>query len=109
MHEVPGVLLLLYRGLRGEVGRHTVEERPGPAAQLHPVRRTLMVLGVTPSLLLNSSTILTSRGWDSLHEGLEVGAGPAGTAMDLLCSHQDSWFLLLSTKVVVWCGVRLMK
>ena len=109
MHEVPGVLLLLYRGLRGEVGRHTVEERPGPAAQLHPVWRTLVVQGVAPSLLLTSSTSLDSRGRDSLHEGLEVGAGPAGTAMNLLCSHQDSWFLLLSTRVVVWCGIRLMK
>ena len=109
MHEVPGIFLLLESWTRRKVSRDTVEERPGPAAQLHPVWRTLVVQGVAPSLLLTSSTSLDSRGRDSLHEGLEVGAGPAGTAMNLLCSHQDSWLLLLSTKVVVWCGVRLMK
>ena len=95
MHEVPGVLLLLNRRLRREVSRHTVEKGPGPTAQLHPVWRTLVVLVITS--LLTTRTSLTSRTWDCLHEGFEVAAGPAGAAVDLLCSHQDCWFLLQTT------------
>ena len=86
MHEVPRVFLLLDRWFRRKVSRHTVEERPRPAAQLHPVRWTLVVLMVITSNLL-TSTSLTFRAWDSLHEGLEVGTRPAGTAIHLLCGH----------------------
>ena len=92
MHEVPRIFLLLESWLRRKVSRDTVEERPGPAAQLHPVRRTLMVGVVTSNSLTPLS--LPSGGRDILHEGLEVVAGPTGAAIYLLCSHQESFYLL---------------
>ena len=92
MHEVPRIFLLLESWLRRKVSRDTVEERPGPAAQLHPVRRTLMVGVVTSNSLTTLS--LPSGGRDILHEGLEVVAGPTGAAIHLLCSHQECWYLL---------------
>ena len=92
MHEVPRIFLLLESWLRRKVSRDTVEERPGPAAQLHPVRRTLMVGVVTSNSLTTLS--LPSGARDILHEGLEVVAGPTGAAIHLLCSHQESFYLL---------------
>ena len=97
MHEVPRIFLLLESWLRRKVSRDTVEERPGPAAQLHPIRRTLMMGVVTRNLLTTDS--LVTRGRDILHEGLEVVAGPTGTAIHLLCSHQECLSLLHSTRV----------
>ena len=83
MHEVPGVFLLLRCGLRGKIGGHGVEERPGLVPELHPVRRTRVILSYSFGLdLLHLRLGLSSR--TSLHEVLEVAAGSAGPAIHLL-------------------------
>ena len=97
MHEVPRIFLLLESWTRRKVSRDTVEKRPGPAAQLHPIRRTQMLGVVTRNFLTAHS--LASRGRDILHEGLEVVAGPTRTAVHLLCSHQECLSLLCSTRI----------
>ena len=109
MHEVPRVFLLLDRGFRGKVSRHTVKERPGPATQLHPVWWTLVgVLGDISSNLLTTSS-LTSRARDILHEGFEVGTRPTGTAIHLLGCHQDCLSLLRSRPQSMLVVVSVMK
>ena len=108
MHEVPRVFLLLDRWFRRKVSRHAVKERPGPATQLHPVRRTLVVLRIILGDLLTTHS-LASRARDILHEGLEVGTGPAGTAIHLLCCHQGCLSLLRSRLQSMLVVVSVMK
>ena len=116
MHEVPGVFLLLHGGLGGEVCCYGVEEGPGTVPQLHPIRRTPVMIYLRLRLL-NSSNLLClclglswlgqigvlremfqGLGWlekshtcraTSLHKVLEVTARPAWSAIVLL-SHQRS-------------------
>ena len=51
------------------------------------------MVGVVTSNSLTTLS-LASGARDILHEGLEVVAGPTGAAIHLLCSHQESWYLL---------------
>ena len=89
MHEVPGVLLLLRCGLRRKVRGDGVEERPGLVPELHPVRRTRVILSYSFGLdLLHLRLGLSSR--TSLHEVLEVAAGSAGPAIHLLRHAQEN-------------------